>query len=170
MLIAADHHLLIRPVNLNHIERRSRRHAQALTLSDGEVVDAAVFADHFPARSYQLTRSVRQSLATLGEVRINKALIVAARDEADLLRVGLLRQRQPPLAGQLANLGLGHAAQRKERAAELLLGEAEEEIGLVLAAVSWALEQPAFADLVILHSGVVARRYAVGANLLCNNE
>src|SRR5271156_2076218 len=108
MFIAADHDLLIGSVNLDHVERRSRGHAQALALSHSEVVDSAVLTDHFPARGHKFASSVRQSLATLGEISVDKALVVAAGDEADLLRVRLLSERQSLLASQFANLGLGH--------------------------------------------------------------
>ncbi len=74
------------------------------------------------------------------------------------------------LPRQLANLGLGHAAERKESAAELLLREAEEKVSLVLAAVGGTLEQPASAGIVVLHAGVVAGGNAIGADLLRDYE
>src|ERR1700678_2594218 len=90
MLISADHHLLVRSVDLDHVERRTGRHAQSLALADREIVNAAVLADHFAVCSYQLTRSVGQSFALIGKIGIDKALIIAAWDEADFLRIRLL--------------------------------------------------------------------------------
>src|SRR5262249_56143883 len=91
----------------------------------------------------QFARGVRQRLTLLGEVGVDKALVIPSRNEADLLRVRLFRQRQPMLPGELAHLGLAHVAQRKESAAELLLGKTEEEISLVLARIGGAAQNPA---------------------------
>src|SRR5258708_37610889 len=112
MLIAADDHLLVGSVNLDHVERRSGRDAEALALADSEVVNAGVLADHFSVRGHKLAGRVGQSLATLGEGGINEALVIAAGDKADLLRIGLLGQSQTLPAGQFANLGLRDAAER----------------------------------------------------------
>jgi hypothetical protein len=103
-------------------------------------------------------------LALLFEIGGEELLVVAAGDEADLLRVGLLGERQAGTACHFAHLGLGHAAEREERAGELLLGEAEEEVGLVLGQIGGALEDPALAGRVVLVDGVVAGGDAVGAD------
>ena len=71
-------------------------------------------------------------LALLGEVGVDEALVVAAGDKANFLRVGLLREREAVLAGEFADFGLGHIAEREDRAAQLLLGQAEEKVSLVL--------------------------------------
>src|ERR1700721_1076683 len=73
------------------------------------------------------------------------------------------------LARQLADFGLVHPAERKERAAELLLRKAEEKISLVLAAIGWPLKQPAAGDIAILNAGIVSGRYKIRANLPCND-
>jgi len=67
-------------------------------------------------------------------------------------------------AGHFPHLGLGHAAQREERVRKLLLGEAEEKVGLVLGEVCRALEDPAPARGVVLVHGVVAGGDAAGAD------
>ena len=46
------------------------------------------------------------------------------------------------LARQLADLGLGHAAQRKDRAAQLFLRKSEQEVGLILRQIRRPLQQP----------------------------
>src|SRR5207248_3601205 len=129
--------------DLNHIQRRASSHTKALALSNGEVVNAGMLANYFAIRGYQFASGVRQSIAALGKIGIKKILVVAAGDEADLLRIGLFGEREAVLASQFANLRLGHLSQRKERSAELLLGEAEEKISLILGAVVRALKQPA---------------------------
>jgi hypothetical protein len=71
-------------------------------------------------------------------------------------------------AGNLAHLGLGQATEREERARQLLLGEAEEEIGLILGQVGGALENPAptprVACSIVLVDRVVAGGDAAGAD------
>ena len=72
-------------------------------------------------------------LALLFEIGVEELLVVAAGDEADLLRVGLFGERQAELgAPSRGRAGLVQLAEREEGAGELLLGEAEEEISLVL--------------------------------------
>ena len=76
--------------------------------------DLAVGRDQFPGR-------IGQRLALLCQVSVEKALVVTARDEADLLRIGLLGQCEAMLASQFPHLGLGHPAQREDGSAQLLL-------------------------------------------------
>ena len=96
-------------------------------------MNAGVLADDFAAGGDELAGGVGQGLALLGEIGVDKALVVAAGDEADFLRVGLFGDHEAVLAGEFADFGLGHIAERKQSAAQLLLREAEEKIGLVLA-------------------------------------
>ena len=74
------------------------------------------------------------------------------------------------MACEFADFGLGHVAQREQRAAQLLLGKTEEEIGLVLARVGGTLEQPAVSCFVKSHARVVPGRNPLGANLLGHSE
>ena len=74
------------------------------------------------------------------------------------------------MAGQFANLELGHVAQREDRATQLLLREAEEEVRLVLARVGRTLEQPAASSVVEGHARVVSGGNALSPNLLGHNE
>src|SRR5580700_3150471 len=170
MLVAADHDLLVGAIYLNHIERRSGRNPKALALSHGEVVNAAVLTDHLSTRGYQLTRSLGEGLAALAQISIDETLVVAAGNKTNFLRVGLLRQRQTVRSGTLTHLELGHFTQREKRAAKLLLSKAEEEIGLILAAIGGTFEQPASANVVILHASVVAGGHALPANLPSHDE
>ena len=138
------------------IERRGGADAQALALADGEVGDAVVTAEDFAIGGDQLAGGVGERAALLFHVGGEELLVVTAGDEADLLGVGLFGQGQAMLAGHFAHFGLGEAAEREQSSRELLLGEAEEEVGLVLGSIRGALEDPALADGVELVDGVVA--------------
>src|SRR5208337_4880581 len=139
MLLATHHDSLVGSIDLDHVKRGSRGNPQALALAHGEIMNAAVLADHFPARCYQLSRSIRQTFATVSQVGIDEPLVIAARNKTYLLRIGLLGQRQAVLAGKLAHLRLRQIAQGEKRSAKLLLRESEEEIGLILAAICGTL-------------------------------
>src|SRR5579859_4919479 len=69
------------------------------------------------------------------------------------------------LPRQIAHLGLGHLAQRKTSAAELLLGKAKEEISLVLGRIGSPLQQPAIALCIELATRIVAGSQQVSADL-----
>src|SRR2546427_9291654 len=71
---------------------------------------------------------------------------------------------------QIANFGLRHFPQGKQSAAELLLRESEQEICLVLGAVSGTLQQPAPASLIELHTRIMTSSKSICANLLGNNQ
>src|SRR5450755_2038201 len=128
ILLITDHNLPSISLNLQNVQWRTGGHAQPLALANGEVMDATMFGDHLTVGRDQFARGVRQRVAPLGQVGLQELLVVATRDETNLLRVGLLRQGQAMLVGQLADLRLGHVAEGKQSAAELLLGEAEEKI------------------------------------------
>ena len=70
----------------------------------------------------------------------------------------------------MADGWLLHFAEGEERAGELILCEAEEEVGLVLAVIGGAGENPAAADFVEVVAGVVACGDAVGADLAGGDE
>ena len=170
MLIAADDDLLVGAADLDDIERRSRGHAESLALADGKVVNAGMLADHVAVCGDEVAGGVGQGSTLLGEVGVDETLVVAAGNETDLLGVGLLCEREAVLAGQFANLGLGHIAERKRRPAELFLREAEEEIRLILAGVGGTLQQPAATASVERNAGVVACRHALCADLLRDDQ
>jgi len=99
-----------------------------------------VFADYLAVGGHEFAGSVRQRLTSLRQICIEELLVVASRNEADLLRIRLGGEREPVMPRQIANLGLGHFSEWKQSAAELLLGQAEQEIGLVLGGISRTLE------------------------------
>ena len=115
MLVSADDYLLIGSADLDDVERRSRRHAESLALADGEIVNAAVLADHFAARRHQFAGGVGQEPRLLGEIGVDEALVIAAGDKTDLLRIGLLGDGKPVLARQFANLA-AWSCRRAEKA------------------------------------------------------
>src|SRR6476619_5414214 len=123
----------------------------------------AICADKFAG-------SVRQLLALLTEVSVDKALIIAAGNKAYLLRVGLFRESQMVLARQLAHLWLIHVPERKQRAAELLLRKAEEKICLVLGGIGGAAQQPPIALRGKLATRVMPCGQHVRANLSRGNQ
>src|SRR6266536_1744309 len=59
MLFPADHDLLVRAADLDNVERRACGHAQSLTLTHGEIVNASMFADHFTTGSDKIAGCVR---------------------------------------------------------------------------------------------------------------
>src|SRR5689334_22558531 len=169
-IIAADGHLAADAVDLDDVERRAGGDAQSLALADGEVVNAVMTAEDAAIAGDEFAGGVRELLALLGEIRVNEALVVAAGDEADLLRVGLFRQRQAVLAGELAHLRLAHFAQRKARAAELLLREAKKKVRMVLGGVGGAAQKPAVARGRKFATCVVAGSQQVSADLSRGDE
>src|SRR5690242_16931164 len=133
-------------------------------------MNAAMGTQHFPAAAHQFAGSIGKRVALLSQVRIKKLLVVAAGHEADFLRVRLVGQGQAMTARDFSHLGLQQPAQGKERAAELLLGEAKEEVSLVARGIYSALEQPAAAGAIKLNARVVAGGQALSANLPRGNQ
>src|SRR5262249_29978156 len=127
-------------------------------------------ADNLTRRRYQFPSGVRNFLALFLQISVEKLLVVPARNEADLLRIGLFEEAQTGTLRFLANIGLAHLAQRKQRAAQLLLRKAEEKIRLVLAVVGGPLQKPATALLVELIAGIVARGQQLRPNLTRGNQ
>src|SRR5947209_1904666 len=68
------------------------------------------------------------------------------------------------IAGNLTHLWLGHVSERKAGAAELLLGETKQEIGLILGGIGSPLQQPAIALTVKLTTRIVP-----GGQQICPN-
>ena len=157
ILLVADHDLALVALDLDHVQRRAGGHAQTLALAYGEVVDSVVLADYFPFGGHEFAGCVGQRLALLGQIGIEKLLVVAAGDKADLLRIWLGGESEAVMARQVANLRLGHFTERKIRMRQLLLGQAEQKVRLILRGIGGALEQPAAALLVELDPRVVAR-------------
>ena len=89
-------------------------------------MNSGVLANHFAVCRYHLTANhfagnFGRIIALLAEIGFEKALVVAAGDETNFLRVGLFGDHQLVLAGKFAHLRLGHAAEREQGPTQLLL-------------------------------------------------
>ncbi len=72
--------------------------------------------------------------------RLHHARVIAVRHEADVLAVRLGRDRQAEIGGDLADQGLGQAAEREAQIIELLAGGGEQEIALVARRIGGAVQ------------------------------
>src|SRR5438874_372844 len=84
LVVCADYDLVLVAPQLDDIKRCAGSNAQALALSNREIVNAGVLADHFAGCGDQLARGIGQSLALFIEICINKALVIPTRNKADL--------------------------------------------------------------------------------------
>ena len=94
--------------------------------------------------------------AALLQVGAQKRCVIAVGHEADLLAVALGGHRQVHGAGQFADFALGQLAERKHGAGKLLLGEAEQEVSLVLGIVHGAQQLVPAGGFVEVDARVVA--------------
>src|SRR5271166_2080415 len=133
-------------------------------------MDPVVGSYYFTCRSYQLARGVRNLLALLFQVRIQELLVIAARNKTNFLRIRLLEQTQPGTLRFLADLGLAHLTQRKQRPAQLLLRQAEQKVCLVFGEVCRTLQYPPPGALVVLIARVMSCSEQVGADLARGNQ
>ena len=113
-------------IELHHIERLALGDADAAALADGEMDDAVMAAEHAAVDMHDIA-GLRRAGLQLG----NDVGIAAARHEADVLAVGLFRDLERELAGDVARLRLGQVAERETDEVELLGRGGEEEIALV---------------------------------------
>src|SRR2546430_735223 len=82
LVVRADHNLMPVATQLDHVKRCAGSYSQSLALSHRKVVNARVLADDFAPRGDQFSRGIRQSLALLIEVGVDKALVIPTRNEA----------------------------------------------------------------------------------------
>ena len=123
---------------------------QAAALADGEGVGAVVLAEDG-------TGGVDDRAGCLAQVPGQEALGVAVGDEADVVAVRLVRDREAAPRGLGADLRLGGVAEREHGVGDLLGGEHGQHVGLVLAGIRGPV-QDAVAD-----PRVVAGAYRVEA-------
>ena len=140
---AYDHPVLLR-LDGEDEERRRGGEAEAAPLADGVAVIGLAGPQLAPRRVDQpraaAERRAGRPIATEKPLRARRGLLLdelahAAGDEADLHALPLLRHHQAGLAGELTHLRLGHAAEREEGGGELLAGQLEEVVALVLLGV-----------------------------------
>ena len=141
-------------VDLQHVQRLGRGDAKSLALTDREAMNAAVCTQ----RTAGLVDDRAAARAAEGARAGDERGIVAVRDEADLVTVGLLRDQQAePTRACSRTGGLGNAPTGKSAPASCSCVEREQEVGLVLVRIRAASQLPA-AVAVAGDRGVVARR------------
>src|SRR2546427_3681083 len=98
----------------------------------------------------------RSGTQSLGREPLDARGVIPAWNEADLLAVGLVGDAQAVPAGDLPDLRFRVGADRKAQVRQLLLGEAREDIRLVLVPVDRA-QEPVPAVRGPVHAGVMPR-------------
>ena len=78
-----------------------------------------------------------------GRKPLDDLAVMARRNEADVLAVGLLGVEEAEPARQLAHLRLWHLAERKAQPLELRARGGEQEIALVALGIGGAIERSA---------------------------
>src|SRR5262245_58696462 len=94
---------------------------------------------------------------------LDESGVVAIRNEADLLALGLVRRGKLPLRCEAPYVLLGQAADREDRRRELLLREAEQEVRLVLASVESPQEPLTARGGIVVLARVVSGRDVLDA-------
>src|SRR5258708_31808829 len=102
-------------MELDDVERRSRRDAQSLALADGEMNDALMPADDVAAEVNDIAGLDRAGLQPADDVGV-----APGRHEADILAVLLVGDLEFEATRQVAHLGLAHVAEWKAQIIELL--------------------------------------------------
>src|SRR6185436_18855807 len=149
----SDHHSRLRRVEFEYVHRCAGSQSESLALTDSQPVDTAMAANDLASRVDNFAGAV-----LIGEPPVDKTGGVAVRNEADLVAVRLVGDREAEPAGDVAHFGLPQMPDGKQRMSELILRQREEKIRLVLVAVG-ASQEPVPAEfLVVRHSRVVARR------------
>src|SRR5262249_29690005 len=135
-----------------------RAEAETLTLTDGEVVDAGVATEHAAPLVDDHTLA-----GCLGRAPGHEPGVVVVWNETDFLAVRLVGDGQRALARVLAHGILRPVADREDGTRELILGQGEKEVRLILRGIDAALQHAAAGDLVALDPRVVSRRDGIGA-------
>src|SRR6185312_4857927 len=94
---AANDHLASIAADLQNVQRRSGRNAQALALANRKVMNAMVRSDYLARRSHQLAGRIGQRFILLGKISVDEIFVISTGNKADFLRVRLLCKRQSVL-------------------------------------------------------------------------
>src|SRR3989442_8419725 len=133
----------------------------------GEVAESAALSHRIQGgasmRSQRTPAAIEDWAAADWQPRRQIAGGLAARDEADLLALGLVGDGEAELAGVLADLTLGHAAEREQDAPEPLAVQAIEHVRLILRVVDGGVQLRAAGA--VDHPRVVACRKPVESKL-----
>ncbi len=119
-----------------HKNRLAVRYAHAAPLPNSVVYQSLVCAKLFAACKHDVAALL------LPRARGYKACVVAARDKADVLRIGFACVDKAVFVGYCAYVILIHLTDRKQAVFELLLRHRIKNIGLVFFSVSRALQKP----------------------------
>ena len=102
-------------------------------------------------------------LVEIAGLALDERRVVAVGNEADFLAVGLLGDRQPEAARDVANRVLRQIADGEARARQLLLREREQEIRLILRRIEAAAKHVAAGFGIDADARVMAGRDDFGA-------
>ena len=168
----SDDDLIFCGVDLENVERVvvivvTAANAETFALADGEMDDAVMLAEHAAVDMHDLA-----GLLGFRANFFHDFCVVAAGDEADILRVRFVGGEQTKPFGVLARDVFCPAAQRKPQEIQLFLRGGEQEIALVFCVVDCAVEFGGpIVFLVAVHAlHVVAGHHAVGAEIVRDAE
>src|SRR5580700_1985536 len=122
-------------LDLQHIERLVGGDPEPFALPDREMGDAIVPAEHPPAAVDDVAW-----LPGLGPQPLDETGVGSVRHKADVLTVGLVRDRQAEMPRQDTRRVLGELAQWKPQELEFLPLRGKQEIALVARRVACAVE------------------------------
>ena len=157
---AADRHGPAARLDLDHVAGLSHGDPQPSALADREPLDPVMPAEARPAFIHDLARRLQS-----GPPRPDEAQVVVVGDEADLLAVRLVVDREVEPSGDRPDLGLRRAAHREQDVGQEIAAQAEEDIRLVLDRVDPS-GHPSVSIGPSDHPGIVAGRHEVGPDLL----
>src|SRR5437660_7701685 len=132
----ADDHAARLGFEAHHVKRLAGGDLQALPLSDREVDDALMAAQHAARQVDDIARRPGVRPQTLDDIGI-----AAGRNETDVLAVLLLGDRKTKFARKLAHPRLRKAAKRETQHFELLARRGEQEVALVALTLFGAMER-----------------------------
>ena len=145
--------------------RRDRQHVARAAVRRGHAqVQALALADRVARTRRRAARAPRRCAASTMSPGASPSRVaqeapgVAVGDEADVVRVGLVGDREAALGRLGAHLRLGRVAEREDRPVELLAGQHGQHVRLVLGQVDAAPQQAVGAE-----PGVVAGDHRVEA-------
>src|ERR1700761_6763397 len=127
VLAGADRDRVGGGVGGDDVPRLVQRDTDPAALADGEVVVAAVAAELAAGAVDDGALAVDQVAVTAEE-----ALLALTCEEAEVLRLGLLRDRQPVPRGDGPDLVLGHLGEREPEPPEQFRRQRREHVALVL--------------------------------------
>ena len=122
-------------------------------------------AENFAGRGDDVAGLFWQFTSLLLQIAFDELHVIPCGDKANFLAFGLFGYRNLQAARDFADLVLGEFAEREIGAGQLFLGEAEEEVGLVLGFIQGAEKFVAAGLRVVPHAGVVTGSDAFGADL-----